>query len=126
MKMKLTVLLAVLLLAVLPLTALAASQVTDRPYPGCHSKADLIGYANKDAETHYCIYRCKAFPSIHVSSHTFTEAHNYNRQVAAPMYSASAPTCTEPAKFLNPASAAPKAPRPSISAARWVTSSSTM
>lgn len=99
MKMKLTVLLAVLLLAVLPLTALAANQVTDCPYPGCHSKADLIGYANKDAETHYCIYRCKAFPSIHVSSHTFTEAHNYNRQVAAPMYSASAPTCTEPAKF---------------------------
>ena len=99
MKMKLTVLLAVLLLAALPLTALAAAKTVDCPYYGCDGKADLIGFEYKDEATHYCVYQCEDHPSLHISSRTFKEAHNYNRTVAAPYYFASAATCTEPAKF---------------------------
>ena len=97
--MKLTVLLALLLLAALPLTALAASRTVDCPYIGCDSKADLIGFEYKDGETHYCIYQCEDHPAFHISSRTFKEAHNYDRKVSTSYYLASAATCTEPAKY---------------------------
>ena len=97
--LKLTVLLAVLLLAALPLTALAADRTVDCPYIGCPGKADLVGFVYKNASEHYCVYQCRLFSVVHVSSCTYTEAHNFNQKVVRDRYFAANPTCTEPEKY---------------------------
>lgn len=99
MKRNLTILMTALLVLALPMTAMAASRVVDCPYAGCWGKADLVGYSYKDSSTHYCIYQCREFPVLHVSAHTYTEAHSYTREAAMSVYFASAPTCTQPAKY---------------------------